>query len=225
MRDRSAPPMGSRLSRRHFGVGAAVAAGAWVAPSVIGLDRVAAATPSGGYTTFYTEDFQGAVGGPGAAWSTTITDVPPADANRRFLGQFNADTVTLSLSGLPAHDCLCIEFDFYAIQSWDGNNTGTGPDALEVVVDGALLFSETFGHPGQAAGQSYPGPSGVFPAQSGAVETGTLGYTFFSDTVYRIVICDIAHTASTATISISDTLFQSIGDESWGIDNFFVGTA
>lgn len=39
---------GLRLSRRHMLAGSAVAAGAWVAPSVLTLDRVAAATGSCG---------------------------------------------------------------------------------------------------------------------------------------------------------------------------------
>lgn len=212
-------------SRRRFGQTAAVAAGIWVAPSVLKLDRVAAAVPSTPYVPFYEEDFQGAIGGTGASWSTVMTDVPPADPNRRFLGQFNNDTVTLSISGLPPHDCLCVEFDFYAIQSWDGNNPSTGPDALNVVIDGTNYFSETFAHPGQSAGQTF-GPDPTFNvAQTDAVETGTLGYTFFSDSVYRLSLCDLDHTSSTATVSFVVNGLQSITDESWGIDNLVVSTS
>ena len=210
------------FSRRHVTAGALATAGVWVAPSVLKLDRVAAAVPSQPYIPFYTEDFQGAIGAPGATWSMVPTDVAPADPNRRFLGQFNNDTVTLSISGLPPHDCLCVEFDFYAIQSWDGNNPGTGPDRLNVLIDGVNEFSETFAHPGQTAGQTF-GPDPTFnPAQTGAVETGTLGYSFFSDSVYRLSICDLVHTSSTATITFSVAGLQGINDESWGLDNLEV---
>ena len=120
-----------------------LAVGVWAAPSVLRLDRVAAAVPSRPYVPFYEENFQGALGGPNVSWSTVQTDVAPADPNRRFLGQFNNDTVTLRLQGLPPHVCLCVEFDFYAIQSWDGEHPSNGRDALNVSVDGALLFDET----------------------------------------------------------------------------------
>ena len=55
-------------NHRRFGQTAVIATGVWIAPSVMRLDRIAAATPSVPYTDFYTEDFQGAVGGHGALW-------------------------------------------------------------------------------------------------------------------------------------------------------------
>lgn len=200
-----------------------LAVGVWAAPSVLRLDRVAAAVPSRPYVPFYEENFQGALGGPNVSWSTVQTDVAPADPNRRFLGQFNNDTVTLRLQGLPPHVCLCVEFDFYAIQSWDGEHPSNGRDALNVSVDGALLFDESFAHPGQAFGQTF-GPAVNNPPQTDAIETGTLGYTFFSDSVYRIRICDIVHDASTATIVFSAMGLQGITDESWGLDNVVIST-
>ena len=200
-----------------------LAVGVWAAPSVLRLDRVAAAVPSRPYVPFYEENFQGALGGPNVSWSTVQTDVAPADPNRRFLGQFNNDAVTLRLQGLPPHVCLCVEFDFYAIQSWDGEHPSNGRDALNVSVDGALLFDESFAHPGQAFGQTF-GPAVNNPPQTDAIETGTLGYTFFSDSVYRIRICDIVHDASTATIVFSAMGLQGITDESWGLDNVVIST-
>ena len=211
------------IGRRRFGAGSLVAAGVWVAPSVIGLDRVAAAVHSAPYTTFYTEDFQGAIGGPDANWSSIATDVPPADPNRRFLGQFTNDTVTLSLANLPPHDCLCVEFDFFQIQSWDGEHPTNGPDIFEVLVDGVLLFAESFAHDGQTSGQSF-GPATNNPPGTGASEFGTLGYSFFGDGVYALSICDIVHTSPTATITFQADGLQAITDESWGIDNVVIST-
>lgn len=212
------------MTRRRFGQGAVVAAGLWVTPSVVGLDRVAAAAPSVPYSVFYQENFQGAIGNANAAWSTTMTDVPPADANRRFLGQFNNDNVTLNLGGLPLHDCLCVEFEFFQIQSWDGEHPSNGPDVLNVLVDGVNLFSESFAHDGQSAGQTF-GPAANNPPGTGASEFGTLGYTFFGDGVYNLSICDIVHTATTATITFSVSGLQSINDESWGLNNVVISTA
>lgn len=199
----------------------------WVAPSVVGFGAVAAATPSVPYTNFYTEDFQGSIGNAQASWSTVQTEVAPADPNRRFLGRFLNQTVTLTLGPLPAHDCLCLRFEFFVIESWDGNHPRYGgPDLFTVGVDGVPQLSDSFGqHPfGVQWSQTY-GPDPINLPGTGRSETDTLGYNRWGNSVYNIELCDIAHTASAASITFSAQGLQSLSDESWGIDNLEVSYA
>lgn len=112
------------MGRRRFGRAALLTAGIWVVPSVIGLDRAAAAVPSAPYVPFYAEDFQGAIGGPNANWSAVITDVAPADPSRRFLGRFN-DAVTLSLCDLVHTDpTATITFQAFGLQGINDESWG-----------------------------------------------------------------------------------------------------
>jgi hypothetical protein len=75
--------------------------------------------------------------------------------------------------------------------------------------------------------QNYPAPSGQTagnPPQTGAVSTGTLGYSnFFKDSVYRLSL-EFDHTQPTLTLTFSSSLFEGKGtaDESWGLDNVVV---
>ena len=74
----------------------------------------------------YNEDFNAAIG---AEWDDNSTYVIRGET---ISGNFaNNDGLTLSLSALPAHDSIRIVFDFYAINSLDGNNTQWGPDLMD----------------------------------------------------------------------------------------------
>jgi len=223
---RSVWPQQRSISRRQFGVvTAGCAAATWVAPSVVGLDRVAAATPSGFAAFEYTEDFQGAIGNADASWSTVRTAVAPSDPARRFLGRFaRANSVTLT-AALPAHTTVSISFDLYILGSFDGSHVGGFNDRIRVQVDGATEFNESFAQAWlQSAGRLQTfGPNATNPAGTGAVETNTLGFTWRgnpADTVYRIELLDIPHTASTVQFTIRGLNLQGRNDESWGIDNF-----
>ena len=107
-----------------------------------------------------------------------------------------------------------LEFDFYAIDSWDGNYTGNGPDTFEVLRDNEMLFSETFAntHTGQSFRQPDIGPEnlGFSPA--------------WKDSVYRdiSVTFEIPDDAETFSLRFRGVGLQSMIDESWGIDNVTV---
>src|SRR6266542_3832283 len=73
----------------------------------------------------YIADFEGAVG---PEWSKSLVGQTPNGA-RKFLGRFGNETVTLSLTNLPAHTNIVLSFDLLVIQTWDGN---AGPDVWEV---------------------------------------------------------------------------------------------
>lgn len=105
----------------------------------------------------YTNDFEGPIG---AEWSTTDVDTTPIGA-RRYLGQFRSETAALSLSGLPTHEALKIEFDLFIIATWDGNallSVGSlqGPDIWELKADGISLVRTTFSNIENFDGVSFP---------------------------------------------------------------------
>lgn len=195
----------SKISRRHALVGGAATAGIWVAPSVIGLDRIAAATPSAGYSVVYTEDFEGAIGVPGvASWSSVLTANPVP--SRTILGRFGNETITLK-TALPPHECLRICFDLYVNDSWDGTNpTWGGPDQFGFGIDGTTIWNEPYNSSNAPAGGTIiEGPA-------------PLWFSGWSDRVIRYCV-EIPHTDTTAFFTFFGSGLQSINDESWGLDN------
>ena len=87
----------------------------------------------------YNQDFEGTIG---SEWSHTLTTFAPGNGTT-FLGQFRDDTVTLSLTGLPAHQQVSISLDFYTIGSWDGNNTSQGPELWSLGAQGGPSLLNT----------------------------------------------------------------------------------
>jgi hypothetical protein len=186
----------------------------------------------------YSNDFSGAIG---SEWSINTTDITPV-GGRRFLGQFSNQTVNLSLSGLPSHNIVTLNFDLFVIRSWDGNQVLSsqpgvvGPDLFTVSIDGSPLlttsFSNIYGPDGTPAHatypQAYPGtyPSGNFLPRTGATEVNTLGYQWNDpgvyvgpmDSVYHLTLA-VPHSAGTLTFGFNGAPNQIITDESWGIDN------
>lgn len=183
-----------------------------------------------GGEVIYQDDFEDPVGDE---WScTTIRqDITPV-GGRRFLGQFGAETVCLTLTGLPPHDWITISFDLYVIRSWNGSqltagaqNRPVGPDEWEVSIPGITLLHTTFanylGHP-----QAYPGwyPGELYPRQTGAIETNTLGYTYVNspmDSVYRLTHTTL-HNGNTLLVNFTGWVQPPTNDESWGLDNVVV---
>lgn len=171
----------------------------------------------------YVEDFEGPVG---QEWSNRKTEVTPV-GNRRFLGQFGNNTVTLTLNRLPAHQAVTVSFDLFVIDSWDGNSVEAGPDTWDLNVGGGpTLLHTTFSNSavdGVAAPcQAFPGdfPGDCNPAQSGAVETNSLGFELYpyGDSVYHLVFT-FPHTADTVALNFAGQNLQGIWDESWGLDS------
>jgi cysteine-rich repeat protein len=172
----------------------------------------------------YTNDFEGTVG---SEWSLRSTDTTPVGA-RKFLGQFGDQTVTLSLSGLPAHRSVTISFELFAILSWDGNYGAGDIFDLSVGGGGSLLHT-TFsnGHwDTDEFGQAYPDayPGGQHPYGTGASELNSLGYLWGPvpmDSVYSLSFT-FAHTEASLSLSFSGANLSPLTDESWGIDNVVV---
>ncbi|WP_433933317.1 VWD domain-containing protein [Sorangium cellulosum] len=174
-----------------------------------------AVPPTEGLRELYRSDFEGPVG---PEWSSSTTSVTPI-GGRRFLGEFNNETVTLRLAGLAPHARVKVSFDLYVIRSWDGEDG----DVFSLGASGSprtlqMTFTNTTWAP-----QSFPDlrGAGSHPPRTGAAESNSLGYDFYGDSVYRLSY-ELPHSASDIELRFSGSGLQWIGDESWGIDNLDV---
>jgi hypothetical protein len=185
------------------------------------LMSIAAITANG--AVIYSNDFEGFVG---SEWSSTSTDITPANS-RAFLGQFAGDdAVSLSLNNLPVHNSVTVSFDLFVIQSWDGADSDYGPDVWRLSADGGpILLNTTFSNTGEDGHQqSYPGSysdGGVYDAYTGAAEINTLGYEFYGDSVYRLSFT-FNHVDNLLKLNFAGIGLQDVSDESWGLDNVTV---
>jgi hypothetical protein len=168
---------------------------------------------------------------------------------QRFLGEFGGppvgrpgdpdwnrtrvdQAVILTLKEIAPHTRAAISVDLYILKSWDGNSPRYGPDRFKVrVAGGPALLDTTFSNNPKVqedgSYQSYPGSNRDTVSnlpQTGAVSTGTLGYSgFFTDSVYRLSF-EFPHTEPNLTVEFASSLFEGKGtaDESWGLDNVVV---
>ncbi|YCM44110.1 Ig-like domain-containing protein [Verrucomicrobiaceae bacterium 227] len=144
--------------------------------------------------------------------------------NGRFLrnnsGGNPASATTLTLTNLPPHESLSLQFLLAIIDSWDGNN-----DDFIVTVDGVEIFNDTFRNTGTSQTYSYPTGTLIFRDEE-------IGFTADADT-YRDAAYDmsrdpsfrdIPHTASTATIRwfAAGNDWTGGDDESWALENLKV---
>ncbi|MAF11382.1 hypothetical protein CMK11_13110, partial [Candidatus Poribacteria bacterium] len=178
----------------------------------------------GGLLELSNDDFQA---GANPLWTNPTTTTAPADAGRGFLGQFTSETVSLPLSDIPTHSEVTLSFDLYLLNSWDGSG-GAGPDRITVTADETTLLDSTFSNVTNGSSnafQSYPASygGGTNAARTGAVEANTLGGTFYGDSVYEFTYT-FAHSDSALQIDFSASGLESIGNESWGLDNVVVTT-
>ena len=190
--------------QRKFALGGCLLAGLLAALILIPAPPAAA--------FFYFNDFEGAVG---SEWSNTSVATTPVGA-RKFLGVFSNNSVSLTLSGIPDNSPVTVEFDLFILNSWDGNGPN-GPDYFTLLGDGAQLINTTFAN--VQLPQSYPGPYlSNNPSRTGAVESNTLGYTFYGDTVYHISQT-FTHSNGNLVITFVASNLQGWTDEGWGLDN------
>ena len=199
---------------------------------VSGLASAATAAPA----QVFFSDFDGPLSASIAPGSATLTGVQGyaglGPVGNQFGGNFlrssTGNVVTLSLSGLPAHDSISLEFLFAAIDSLDGTgSTFPTGDFFKIVFDGNTLFSESFANALQSQIQSYSPPPGVELARH--VDLGFTGPGgFFTDSAYDFgadpQFANFAHTAANVTIDffVFGPGNQDLADESWAMDNLRV---
>lgn len=198
------------------------------------LSAIATTATAAPIQVFYS-DFNGTLPTEINPGSATLADVQGyaglGPVGNQFGGNFlrsaTGNTVTLSLTGLPTHDTISLEFLFAAIDSLDGTGTFPAGDFFKIVFDGATLFSESFANATPSQIQSYIPPAGVELARHADLGfAGPGGY--YTDSAYNLGadprFSNFAHTGSTAMIDffIYGPGNQSLDDESWAMDNLRV---
>lgn len=147
-----------------------------------------------------------------------------------FLRSLTGNTITITLTNLPPHTSLSIDFLFAAIDSLDGEGTFPAGDYFRVDLDGTTIFRETFANATDTQIQTYvpPVPEVVLARRVDLGFSGPGGY--YTDSAYDMSLDptfdDLAHTSSTAVIlfTLEGAGVQDINDESWAIDNVRVST-
>ncbi|MCL5096512.1 MAG: FG-GAP-like repeat-containing protein, partial [Candidatus Omnitrophica bacterium] len=165
------------------------------------------AAASGSGVPYFT-DFENGIG---PEWGVPLVNTNETLGFTAFTGRFANNSQSLVLTNLVPGQSYTLGFDFYAIDTWDGNSG----DYFNVGVNGIQVFHETFanynGEP--------PSNSQSFPRSP---DEGRANFGFGAnnvDAVYRnIEVTFIASNALTV-LTFSGQGLQDIGDESWGIDN------
>ena len=200
---------------------------------------------------------QTTAGGVGAIWSgvTTLEPVQLYDglgpAGNQFGGMFLVNSTgglpsigtsglstTLTLTNLPSHDAIDLDFLLGTINSWDGIDgfAGVTGDYFNVRVDGVEVFEATFSQTSGSQLTDYQAPPGgqIVGAANLYTVSAQVGDGAY-DMGLEPALSNIPHTSSTATIEfIADgpgwqgerTLFGVSSfieqDEAWAIDNLRV---
>jgi hypothetical protein len=207
-----------------------------VTATIISLSAGFSDTAMSSPVTVFTSNFEGPLPaeitiGPNSTLEGVQGYAGLGPAGNQFGGNFlrtaTGNTVTLSLTGLPAHDTISLAFLFAAIDSLDGTGTFPSGDFFRIVFDGTILFSESFANALPTQIQSYVPPPGVELARR--VDLGFSGPgSFFTDSAYDFgadpTFANFAHTGSSATIEffIFGPGNQGLADESWAMDNLTV---
>lgn len=171
----------------------------------------------------YTADFESGAPSEFSAGSTSSSQIGAEALNQglsTYLGKFTlSESTTLTLTGLPPHTELELEFDTYFFNSWDGDATSVGPDFFSLAGD--VTFAETFtNHRGE--GDSYPGVADVFLNSAGTAlssfgsSSSTMAFFRLGPTTTGSSFV-IPHTGSSFTVTFAGPTSQT--DEQWGIDN------
>ncbi len=145
-----------------------------------------------------------------------------------FIRNGGTSTTTLTLTGLPLHDSLDLNFLLAIIDTWDGGSaagqTGGGttfPDFYNVTVDGMTVFQQSIDQ--EIPGDAYTAPPGVLLEQNvnNLFNSGSAELDSAYDMGLEPVFNAFPHSGSTLTISwfASGVGVQAISDESWGIED------
>lgn len=158
------------------------------------------------------EDFEGGASG----WSNNSTDntVP---AFTEFLGRFTGTSETQSVYktfSLPGDQLsVVVEFDFYEIDSWDGDNNAN--DSFVVFIDDNVVVDAYYYH--------WSDDDDRDPHSTPYADPADIGFNTWNDQQHHFVI-NVPTTASSIKLGFGSGLDQDLSDESWGIDNVTVST-
>ncbi len=141
-------------------------------------------------------------------------------------GSIPQTSTTLTLTNLPNHTSIDINFLLAIINSW--TSLSSAPDVFNVRVDGVLVFSSTFDNITPPSTPAYVAPPGgqLTPRPFTDLGFPTTSSPFDSawDMGFEPQLHNIPHIASTLTIDFfaNGAGFQGGTDESWGIDHLEV---
>jgi hypothetical protein len=155
----------------------------------------------------YTTGFESGIG---SEWMRSALNNSETLAFTQFSGRFGNEAQMLTLTNLIPGQSYTLGFDFYAIDSWDGEPS----DYLNVDINGRRYFSNSFAN--------YNGTTQSFPGQP---DEGRANFGFilsFVDAIYRNVEVTFTATNAVTIIQFSGQGLQNLDDESWGIDNVTV---
>lgn len=180
----------------------------------------------------YSNGFEGLIG---PEWSTTTTlslniDAAYGGGTRTALGDFDNQTVTLTLGGFTPGASATLAFDFDVLDSWDGDTTGVGPDFFTVKAGSTTLLNATFANvsgynQSYSVGNPLGGTSTSFPRYTSADESDVFtNHNYFGSSAYKFggainPLFTFVPTTSTVVFSFTGSGLQGRGDESWAIDN------
>jgi hypothetical protein len=189
-------------------------------------------------TTVFSTDFDGATlpaqVTPGTAQLTGVQGYAGlGPTGNQFGGTFlrsaTGNPVTITLTGLPPHNAIHLDFLFAAIDSLDGTGAFPSGDFFAIEIDNNLFFRESFANALPSQIQSYQSPAGVTLAR-----TIDLGFTGpggnYTDSAYWLggdpQFQTIGHTSDTLTIrlQVEGPGIQPLADESWALDNLTIRT-
>jgi hypothetical protein len=173
----------------------------------------------------YSNDFDAPAfvgGGATATWTGPggLQGTDPAFAatyGRIWRTTDDVNATTLTLTNLPAHTAVDIDFTAIFLDSWDSLNGSPAPDFYEVYIDGNLKRRYTANN---ASGTSTSVGGATLVAQYVQFDVNY----FYSDTVADFTpdaAYSFSHTGSTLTFAIKagGSGWQGGNDEALGIDN------
>ena len=109
-----------------------------------------------------------------------------------------------------------LRFDFYTIDSWDGDYRDHGPDRFEVRLDAQGMATETLMRDTFANNHPYQ------TFRQPDIARQQLGFNAaWVDSIYREISLDftLPNDAESFSLTFQGVGLQSLNDESWGIDN------
>jgi hypothetical protein len=189
--------------RKEYYMKRVLMTGFLVACTMFVLTTSASALPTMVYSTGFDS-------GADAAWSNA--HLASTSALGQYLGNYSrSNGATLTLSGLPAHSLLALQFDLYLFSTWDGNDTHYGPDFFSL--SGDATGSWTFTNH-QSEGQSYPGSPDQTYGSPGMHQTHVYRGLDPTGTGDEFLV---SHTNGSFSVTFGGPTTQT--DEWWGIDN------
>ena len=164
----------------------------------------------GGWNEIHKSDFEESVS---SQWSNSRVIANPATTT--LLGNFGNELVNLSLEGLPTHSAVRITWDVLTIDTWDGNVGGVGPDFFGVQINGlGVVWENTFRN--FSGSQSFPRAADSRGQWFGQNRSDA------PDSLYKQLQLEADTNLANLEIGFYGRNLQSLGDESWAIDNTIV---